>query len=366
MRDIDSGGNTNISGALEQGMEFLDGERPGTVIFLTDGLPTVGIDSPEGILEVAERAAPERTQLFAFGVGYDVDTILLDALAQAFVGSSHYVAPEQHIDTEVATLFEQVSTPVLSDVVISIDGVDTWDLAPAEMPGIFAGNQALLTGRYSGAGEATVTVTGNAAAGRETFVYEVDFPERANDDPAIAQLWAQRRVADLLTELRIEGSRDSLIEEIVDIATQFGIVTPYTAYLAEEPELALRDEAAMDVFTEQSAALAEAPAAGQDAVERAKAVDDLRAGNAISAAPGGEAVQTLGTHAFYQVEGAWTREDYETGTEAPEVEVGSPAFLALIGQSPEIAEAAALGERVITLGPDGWVTLVWPEVATAE
>ena len=111
VRDIDSGGNTNISGALEEGMGFLDGERPGTVIFLTDGLPTVGIDSPEGILEVAERAAPERTQLFAFGVGYDVDTILLDGLAQAFVGSSHYVAPEQHIDTEVAKLFEQVSTP---------------------------------------------------------------------------------------------------------------------------------------------------------------------------------------------------------------------------------------------------------------
>ena len=366
VRDIDSGGNTNISGALEEGMGFLEGKRPGTVIFLTDGLPTVGIDSPDGILEVAERAAPERTQLFAFGVGYDVDTILLDGLAQAFVGSSHYVAPEQHIDTEVAKLFEQVSTPVLSDVVISIDGVETWDLAPAEVPGIFAGNQALLTGRYSGAGEATVTVTGDAASGRETFVYKVDFPERANEDPAIAQLWAQRRVADLLTELRIEGPRDSLIEEIVDVATQFGIVTPYTAYLAEEPELALRDEEAMDLFSEQSAALAEAPAAGQAAVERAKAVDDLRAGNAISAAPGGEAVQTLGTHAFYQVDGAWTREDYETGTEAPEVEVGSPAFLALIGESPEIAEAAALGERVITLGPDGWVTLVWPEVATAE
>jgi len=282
------------------------------------------------------------------------------------VGSSHYVAPEQRIDTEVATLFERVSTPVLSDVVISIDGVDTWDLAPAEVPGIFAGNQALLTGRYSGAGEATVTVTGDAASGRETFVYEVDFPERANEDPAIAQLWAQRRVADLLTELRVEGSRDSLIEEIVDIATQFGIVTPYTAYLAEEPELALRDEAAMDVFTEQSAALAEAPAAGQAAVERAKAVDDLRAGNAISAAPGGQAVQTLGSHAYYLVEGAWTREDYEAGTDAPEVTVGSAEFLALIGQSPEIAEAAALGERVITVGPDGLVTLVWPEVEAVE
>jgi Ca-activated chloride channel family protein len=165
VRGLAAGGNTNISGALDRGMAFLDGERPGTVIFVTDGLATVGIESAEGILEVAERAAPDRTQLFAFGVGYDVDTTLLDALATTFTGSSHYVTPEERIDTEVARLWERVSTPVLTDIAIEIDGVETWDLAPAEISGIFAGNQALLTGRYEGAGEASVTVSGNSAQG---------------------------------------------------------------------------------------------------------------------------------------------------------------------------------------------------------
>jgi Ca-activated chloride channel family protein len=363
VRDIHAGGNTNIAGALERGMEFLDGERPGTVIFLTDGLATVGIDSAEGILEVAEQAAPERTQLFAFGVGYDVDTVLLDALANTFVGSSHYVTPEEHIDTEVARLFEEVSTPVLSDVHIAIDGVETWDLAPAEIPGIFAGNQALLTGRYDGSGEATVTVSGNSADGPEEFVYDVTFPEREGADPAIAQLWAQRRVADLLTELRIEGARDSLIEEIVEIANQFGIVTPYTAYLAEEPEMAFRDDMAFDAVAEQSAEFAAAPAAGKAAVDRAVALEELRGGDANL---GGLDTRVLGAHTFYLVDKTWTRDDYELDDEAPEVEVGSAEFIELIAEAPEMAEAAALGERVITLGPDGWITLTWPDVEAAE
>jgi hypothetical protein len=77
-------------------------------------------------------------------------------------------------------------------------------------------------------------------------------------------------------------------------------------------------------------------------------------------------VQRLGTHAFYLVEGAWTRDDYEAGTEAPEVEVGSTRFTALLGEAPELADAAALGERVITEGPDGWLTLVWPTVGAGE
>ena len=138
VRGLAASGNTNISGGLERAMQYLDGERPGTVIFLTDGLATVGIESAEGILELAERAAPERTQLFAFGVGYDVDTVLLDALSKAFVGSSHYVTPDERIDTEVQRLYERVSSPVLTDVQVSIDGVETFD------PGARGGSRASL------------------------------------------------------------------------------------------------------------------------------------------------------------------------------------------------------------------------------
>jgi Ca-activated chloride channel family protein len=360
VRDIESGGNTNISGALERGMDFLDGERPGTVIFLTDGLPTAGIQTTDGILSATEEVAPANTQLFAFGVGYDVDTTLLDALASDFVGSSHYVLPEEDIADEVSRLYEQVSTPVLADVQISIDGVETSDLAPAEIPGLFAGNQALLTGRYEGDGPATVTIRGLAADGPQELTYDVEFPERATSEPVIAQLWAQRRVADLLTELRIEGARDSLIEEIVEVANQFGIVTPYTAYLAEEPEMVLRDADALMAVEESSRQFAAAPAAGQDAVARADELGRLREGKAVDR---GAATQVLGEHTFYLLDGTWTRDDFEPGTEAPEVAVGSDEFRSLVADDPDVAAAAALGERVIVATDDGWVTIVWPDVA---
>ena len=355
VRGIGAGGHTNIAGALERGLAYFDGERPGTVIFLTDGLATVGVESAEGILDVAQQVAPKRTQIFAFGVGYDVDTVLLDSLASAFVGTSHYVTPEERIDTEVQRLFEQVSTPVLTDVMIEIVGVETFALAPAEITGIFAGNQALLTGRYDGSGDATVIITGNSALGPERFVYEITFPERDDSDPTVAQMWAQRRVADLLTELRIEGPRDSLVEAIVEIANSFGIVTPYTSYLAEEPELAFRDDLAQERVADFAA---NAPASGKSAVTTASSLENLRGGGLIL---GGRSARVLGAHSYFLLEGAWTREGYEPGTDAPEVLVGSDEFTALIATSPEIAEAAALGERVIVLGPDGWITIVWPD-----
>ena len=293
LQELQAGGGTNISGALDRGLNLLNGDRPGTVIFLTDGLPTAGIEDTDGILQVAAIAASDRMQLFAFGVGYDVDTVLLDALSSRFVGSSHYVTPDERINTEVQRLFERVSTPVLTDVAIRINGIDTWDLAPSEISGIFAGSQALLTGRYDGSGEATVVVTGNSVDGRERFEYEVVFPRRDGADPTIAQIWAQRRVADLLTELRIEGRRDSLIEEIVEIATRFGIVTPFTSYLAEEPDLAFRPAEAMRAVDDAAAA---APSSGAGAVQGASDLEALREGGLDL---GGESARVLGARSYY-------------------------------------------------------------------
>ena len=93
---------------------------PGTVIFLTDGLPTVGIEEPDGILELAEAVAPERARSSSRSASATTSTPSCSTRWPAsFVGSSHYVTPEERIDTEVARLYEQVSTPVLTDVEIA-------------------------------------------------------------------------------------------------------------------------------------------------------------------------------------------------------------------------------------------------------
>lgn len=355
VQNLHASGGTNIAGALETAFGLLSDDRPSTVLFLTDGLPTVGTQDISAILDIAHGDAPDRTQLFAFGVGYDVDTVLLDALATHLVGTSHYVTPEERIDTEVGRLYERISTPVLTDIQIEINGGQVTALAPQQLGGLFAGQQAMLTGRYASSGSMLVTITGNSAAGSERFEYEVTLPERSTTEPAVGQLWAQRRVADLLTEIRIEGARDSLVTEIVQLATRFGIVTPYTAYLAEEPELALDSTFATNRVTAEAAA----PSSGADAVAGASDVEALREGS-FSSAPI-ETVRQLGAHSYYWIDGAWVRDGYEAGTATSIIEVGSAEFATLIEAAPELASAAALGERVIVPGPDGWVELTWPE-----
>ena len=121
------------------------------------------------------------------------------------------------------------------------------------------------------------------------------------------------------------------------------------------------DDFALEMAMDEAEALAAAPSSGQAAVERAKSEGEMR-DNAQVARYSAPATKVVGAHTYYFVEDTWTRDDYEAGTDAPEVEVGSARFLELIAAQPELAEAATLGERVVAEGPDGWITIVWPNV----
>ena len=173
----------------------------------------------------------------------------------------------------------------------------------------------------------------------------------------MAQLWAQRACADLLTEVRIEGTRDALIKEIVDLATRFGIVTLYLRHLAQEPDMAFTPEAAAQSVND---AVAAAPTSGAKAVEGAADLEALRDGTFELGSSG---MRVVGDHTYYRMDDAWVRDGYDKTIEAPEVTVGSDAFLALITADPTLADAAALGPRVIAEGPDGWITIAWPDPA---
>ena len=57
-----------------------------------------------------------RARVFAFGVGYDVNSRLLDKLARANFGHSQYVRPNEDIEASVSALYRKIGAPVMTDV----------------------------------------------------------------------------------------------------------------------------------------------------------------------------------------------------------------------------------------------------------
>ena len=232
-------GGTAIFDALHQAMALRPekSDRPYVVVFITDGMPTVGETRDDSIVAETDQAADQGTRVFCFGLGTDVNAHLLDRIAEHTRAASDYVLPNEDLEVKVSNFFAKIREPVLSDVKLTFpDGVKVTKMYPQAMPDLFKGDQLVLCGRYSGDGSGDCVIEGNAGGERQHFAVPVTFPKTSDAQPFVPRLWASRRVAYLLDEIRLHGENDELKNEATDLARQFGLVTPYTAYLIMEDE----------------------------------------------------------------------------------------------------------------------------------
>ena len=263
VRRLEAVGGTDINRALLEALAQTDAERPTVLIFLTDGLPTEGVTEVEQILANVEAAAPDNVRLFPFGVGDDVNTVLLDTLAEQHRGATGYVRPHERIDEEISAFYAKISTPVLANIELDFGDVLVEDTYPYSLPDLFAGTQLILVGRYRDSGATRITLTGEVNGERREFVYEGTFRPAGGED-FIPRLWATRKIGHLLTQIRLHGERREWVDAIIELSVRYGIITPYTSFLIEEEDVltdAGRDEAAERFMAMPTASAVGAPAA---------------------------------------------------------------------------------------------------------
>lgn len=235
---LSADGSTDLEAALQTGLEILkhSGSRdaPRLVVFLTDGLPTAGI-TDEGLIArlVTGANAGLEARLHVFGVGYDVNTHLLDRLAADNEGTVTYVQPEEDLEAALTGFYARIAHPVLTGVEIEFEGLQASKPYPQEVPDLFQGTNLLLTGRYR-ATDDTITVRVRGWAGDERREYAYNFAlENTGDRSFVPRLWATRRVGALLDRVRVEGESPALIDEIRELGLGYGLVTPYTTFAIE-------------------------------------------------------------------------------------------------------------------------------------
>jgi Ca-activated chloride channel family protein len=240
-----AGGSTNIDEALQVALKQLqDNGRPSYVIFLTDGLPTVGERSEAAIVRHAQQANQVRARLFTFGVGYDVNSRLLDKLSHEHFGQSHYVRPDEDIEAHVSRLYNRIGSPVMTDVKVHFDvedrsaeqGAVVNRTYPRDGHDLFAGDQLVVVGRYRLPGSAKVTISGKVRGEPTSVDFPADLTAQSSDSTLafIEKLWAVRRVGEIIDEIDLQGKNQELIDELVALSKRHGILTPYTSFLAEE------------------------------------------------------------------------------------------------------------------------------------
>lgn len=249
---ITATGGTNIHDALQAALqqEPVEGMLP-IVLFLTDGLPTVGQTSETVIRELATKSNPHRRRIFTFGVGFDVNAALLEKIAAESRGRAEFVLPQENVEAKVGVVFSQLTGPVLSEPELRILDAHgaaavgrTRDILPERLPDLFEGDRLILLGQYVGDEPVICEVAGHYFGKRRTFRSTLDFGKASEKNGFVPRLWASRKIAELIDAVRQAGADPAasvqdpkikeLVDEIVRLSTEFGILTEYTAFLARE------------------------------------------------------------------------------------------------------------------------------------
>lgn len=254
---LTAGGSTDLEAALQAGLSILEqSENRGAtrlVVFLTDGLPTAGITDETLIHRlVTKRNTALEARLHVFGVGYDVNTHLLDRLAADNGGTVTYVQPGENLEAALTGFYAKIAYPLLTDLEVQFEGVEVEDLYPENLPDLFQGSSLLLTGRYRATGEAvTVRVRGRAGDERREYVYHFDLAQTGGRD-FVPRLWATRRVGALLDRVRVEGETPALVEEIRALGLGYGLVTPYTTFVVQAQATGAASAENMELYENQA------------------------------------------------------------------------------------------------------------------
>ncbi len=256
LKGLKAEGGTNIHGALDEAVRqpVTDGTLP-MVLFLTDGLATSGNTSEISIRNNTAESNTRKRRIFTFGVGFDVNAPLLDKLAETSRGASINVLPNENIEVAVSTVFRRLAGPILNEPTLTAldergrtNTRALRDLMPNALPDLFEGGQLVLFGRYHGNAPVRLELAGTYLGEDRTFDFVLDPGNASINNAFVPRLWATRRIAMLIDQVRQDGAngglephepspgRQEIVEEIVALSTRFGILTEYTAFLATETQ----------------------------------------------------------------------------------------------------------------------------------
>ena len=233
--DLEARGGTNISDALHTGTSILadNSERPAYLVMMTDGEPTVGETNSADLIKSVKSKRDIR--LFDFGVGYDVNTKLLNKLAEDHHGTAQYVEPSENLETALSAFYQKIKSPVLTNVALSYEGVQVKDFYPREVKDIFAGSQVLLIGKYKNGGKATLNLTGKVNGVQKAYSFPLTFETAETGHSYLPRLWAMRRIGHLTDVAQENGNNREVVDEIVALSKKHGIITNYTSFLVTDP-----------------------------------------------------------------------------------------------------------------------------------
>ena len=231
---IQPGGGTNLYLGLSEGLDALDADRSSGVILVTDGVANVGETEHRKFLQLARS---KDVRLFTMVMGNSANRPLLDAMTRESGGFALSISNSDDIVGQLLTATGKLTHEALHGVSVRIDGIKTADLTPQALGSLYRGQQLVVFGHYWGDGTASVELEGKRSGVHTAYRTQFAFPAVSQANPEIERLWAFAAIEVINQHIEDFGEQADMRQAVVDIATEYGLVTDYTSMLVVSDEV---------------------------------------------------------------------------------------------------------------------------------
>jgi len=224
---LEARGGTEMYQPLHEAAGLLDdATRDRVLVLITDG--QIGNED-----QILSRLVPmlSGVRVHTIGVDQAVNAGFLNRLAQAGQGRAELVESEDRLDEAMEHIHHRIGAPLATGLSLSAEGdlhIVDGTVAPRRLGALYPGVPLVLSGRWDGAGEGTLTVRGTAADG--TPWSRTARAVRA-DAPAAAAVWARAHLRDLEDDYAIRATQ-ALEQRIVEISLKYSVLCRFTAFVA--------------------------------------------------------------------------------------------------------------------------------------
>ncbi|HTL51728.1 MAG TPA: hypothetical protein VL860_04040, partial [Planctomycetota bacterium] len=274
--------------------------KPGeatTLVYLGDGIASAGEQRAARLIEHigAKFAGLNALTGYAVATGGSYESAFIDGLGRQLHGLGLHVDGLNGISGIVGQVTDATQGGLLTDLTVTLKGVTAANQYPEVLPNLRLGDQLILTGRYTGSGNATLVVAGklNGKAWSKEFTTQFPEGEVAGTNKFVPRLWAKRHINALLNKMDLEeGDLAAMKAQIIDASKKYTLITPFTSFLVLESEddfrrFQVEHNFNMSDFGDESKQSDEKE--GQDAPDETNAMSNQAAAKALPSAPAANA-----------------------------------------------------------------------------
>ncbi len=231
VKTIQANGGTALFAGLEAAYRSLDADRTTGIILVTDAVCNVGPTEHKAFLNLVRKYD---IRLFTLLIGNSANQPLMERLARDTDGFAMNISDADDITGRLLQARAKILHQSMRDVKIRFKGERVSDLTPSEIGSLYAGQQAVLFGRYQGEGPVTLTMTATIGGNEQTWDCQIDLPRVDTTNPELERLWALSRIQERMETIREDGETDALRKEVVNLGVDYSLVTDYTSMIVVE------------------------------------------------------------------------------------------------------------------------------------